>query len=167
MTVNLSQIFDNYADSVFRAAYKICGNREDAKDVTQEVFLKVKNMNGTLANVKNVKAYLIKMAVNNALNLKRKETVKLNFENDQINTKDNNTEDVIELNNKTNALKFALENISDKQREAVTHRFFSDMTIEQVAQAMDITVSSVRVHLVRALKQLRILLNNKLDKELL
>ena len=55
-----------YHDLVYRLAFRIVGNRSDAEDVTQEVYLRLLRNPDALRSVKSERAYLVSIALNTA-----------------------------------------------------------------------------------------------------
>ena len=67
----MEQIFrENYAP-VFRAAYRVTGNANDAEDVLQTVFLRMLKRDPGAKPVENMSSFLRRSAVNAALDLVR------------------------------------------------------------------------------------------------
>lgn len=68
-------LYTGLFDKVCMSAFKFCGTEETAKDLTQNVFMKVWNqidrLNAKIENWKGWENYLFIMAKNEALNLKR------------------------------------------------------------------------------------------------
>ena len=67
---HLSRLFGEHHKRVLTAAYRITGNLADAEDVTQVVFLRVANGDGT--PMTNAGSYLYRAAINGALDLLRR-----------------------------------------------------------------------------------------------
>ncbi len=68
VTDSLSQLFGEHHRRVLTAAYRITGNRSDAEDVAQVVFLRLASAN---VPVTNAGSYLYRAAINGALDLLR------------------------------------------------------------------------------------------------
>jgi len=68
---DLERIFRENHSAVFRAAYRITGNAEDAEDVLQTVFLRMVKRDAAAEPVENMSSFLHKAAVNAALDLVR------------------------------------------------------------------------------------------------
>ncbi|HUG53267.1 MAG TPA: RNA polymerase sigma factor [Vicinamibacteria bacterium] len=66
----LEKAFLEHQGRVFRAAYRITGNAQDAEDVLQTVFLRLARQGGSIA-MNNPPSYLYRAAVNSALDLLR------------------------------------------------------------------------------------------------
>ncbi len=63
--------YAHYTDTVFRVAFHNTANRSDAEDVTQGVFLKLLEQNRSFQNEEHLKAWLIRVTVNQCHNLTR------------------------------------------------------------------------------------------------
>ena len=69
-TGGLEKVFREHQGRVFRAAYRVTGNAQDAEDVLQTVFLRLARQ-GDAPPVANLSSYLYRSAVNAALDLLR------------------------------------------------------------------------------------------------
>jgi RNA polymerase sigma-70 factor, ECF subfamily len=67
----LEQMFQEHHGLVYRAAYRITGNAEDAEDVLQILFLRLLRRGQALDSESNPKGYLHRAAVNIALDIVR------------------------------------------------------------------------------------------------
>src|SRR5437016_4048853 len=67
----LEAVFREHHTMVFRAAYRITGNSEDAEDVLQTVFLRLARREDDAASVAHLPSYLRRAAVNAAFDLLR------------------------------------------------------------------------------------------------
>ncbi len=67
----LEQVFRDHQARVFRAAYRITGNAQDAEDVLQTVFLRLARHGEDAPEVANPSSYLYRAAINSALDLLR------------------------------------------------------------------------------------------------
>ncbi len=60
-----------YQDRVFNAAWRICGNAEDARDVTQDAFLKAYESIGSFRGASGFYTWVFRIAVNLAISHRR------------------------------------------------------------------------------------------------
>jgi RNA polymerase sigma-70 factor (ECF subfamily) len=67
----LEQVFREHQRRVFRAAYRITGNAQDAEDVLQTVFLRLARREPGTLPVDNLSSYLYRAAINAAFDLFR------------------------------------------------------------------------------------------------
>jgi RNA polymerase sigma-70 factor, ECF subfamily len=70
-TAPLAQIYHDHHDRVFRAAYRIVGNANDAEDVVQTVFLRLAGREGVAHGIDELQSYLYRAAINTGLDLLR------------------------------------------------------------------------------------------------
>lgn len=71
MMLSLQQALEQYELSVFRAAFSVCGNREDAEDVCQETFLAFYRSAPDFSGEEHLRAWLLRTAINKAKNVTR------------------------------------------------------------------------------------------------
>jgi RNA polymerase sigma-70 factor (ECF subfamily) len=65
---DFEEVFREHCQFVYRSAYSVTGNRQDAEDVLQNIFVKLLERELPSALMRNPKAYLYRAAVNLALN---------------------------------------------------------------------------------------------------
>jgi len=64
----LTEYIERFQPTVYRVAYSYVKNRSDAEDITQEVFLKLYRAEDKFVSDENVKAWLIRVAINMSKN---------------------------------------------------------------------------------------------------
>ena len=65
----LKEAINNYSDMVYRIALTRCGNKENAEDIFQEVFLKLSEKMPIFENKEHEKAWFIRVTINLTKNL--------------------------------------------------------------------------------------------------
>jgi RNA polymerase sigma factor (sigma-70 family) len=157
------------SEPVFRLVRRIVRDRDEALDVTQDVLIRVLREQPHLRDPGKLKPYALRAAYHAALNAarnrSRRERLHQEMAADSI---DHCSPDALEsyerLTNRSAVVR-ALSDLAEKQREAVALRFFGDLSIDEIASAMRISTGSVKVHLVRALRNLRAALTPLYNKE--
>jgi len=151
----LEQAFIDHKDLVFRTAYRITGNANDAEDVLQSVFLKLLRQ-GQLRDIRSIKAYLHRAAVNAALDLLRlkKDTQNVALEEEdgqnQPVSKDMRASDEVR-----DWLRHALGKLNPKWAEMFVLRFIEDYSNGEIATLLNTSSAVVAVVLHRTRAQLR------------
>lgn len=69
----LGRLYDEEAEGVYRYALALAGREEVAKDVLQDVFIRIAHGGVSLSGVRNVRAYLFRMARNLFIDRRRRE----------------------------------------------------------------------------------------------
>lgn len=160
MTDIIHQAIQTYADALFRLILRIVGDCEDARDLTQDVFVKVLCDTSRLREPQKVKSYLFTTAYHLALNAQR------NAMRRQRKLLDLQPPSAVESAEVAILVNDAMKKLSDKQRQALTLRFYGDMTLVEIANAMNISEGSVKVHIARGLIHLKSWLQPKTAKEI-
>ena len=151
-------LVDEHADSVYRLAYSLSGNRQDAEDLTQDTFMRafrsLKSYRpGTFAG------WLHRITTNLYLDLVRhRATVRMEAlpeDYDRVAGEAPGPERVFEFNNLDPALQRALEGLSPEFRVAVVLCDGFDMTYEEIGETLGLKLGTVRSRIHRARTQLR------------
>ncbi|WP_297088971.1 sigma-70 family RNA polymerase sigma factor [uncultured Draconibacterium sp.] len=162
------KLVDTHQKLVVNTCYGLLHNREDAEDIAQDVFVEV------YRNVKNFRAdaklstWLYRIAVNRSLNHIRdnkKHKWFRSFE-DEVAAKNNELlkvpgaaadEPEYDLENKQRAvmLREAINSLPEKQKVAFTLSKYEELSYQEIAEVMDLSVSSVESLLFRAKKGLQ------------
>jgi RNA polymerase sigma-70 factor (ECF subfamily) len=151
----LEQIFAENKDLVYRAAYRITGNGNDAEDVLQTVFLRMLRQEKP-PEIRHVRAYLHRAAVNSALDLlrSRKDNQNVPLEEEdagQIGVADGMNG--VETGELRAWLRRALTRINPKWAEMFLLRYVEDYSNREIAGMMKTSsaVVAVVLHRTRAL----------------
>lgn len=149
---DLAELFQQQKERVFRAAYRITGNSNDAEDVLQTVFLRLAAQENS-ADIRNLPAYLHRAAVNAALDLlrNRKDTTALETNDGQFHgISATNESRSLELRD---WLRQALARLNPRWAEMFVLRFIEDYSNREIARMMGTSTAVVAVllHRTRAL----------------
>jgi len=154
-------LVEKYQDKIFRTCYAFFKNREDAEDITQEVFIKVYNKLSDFRGDSEFSTWLYRITVNMCINLIRKNKWKklmLHFENDENryilnsvkNIPDTNFIDNIEETQKKQLLSSSINSLPFKQRTAFILHKYEDLPQNEIAEIMKTSVSAVESLIHRA-----------------
>jgi RNA polymerase sigma-70 factor (ECF subfamily) len=133
---------------VFRYLCRLVGQTETARDLTQEVFLRVSRARVPDADAASQRAWLFTIARNIALNYLRDGHRRPQL----VEAVDRAEPAVQEL---AAALSEALASLSEMDRDVFLLRETAGLRYEEIADACDLTVEAVRARLHRARQQLR------------
>jgi len=136
---------------VFRIAFSYTKNTSDAEDITQDVFLKLYKTAQVFAADENVKAWLIRVTINQAKSLLRSPWRNRKCDLDEIeNTAAENTleSDCLELYEYVKGLK-------PKYRTIIYLYYYEQYSVKEIAGILKITETLVTTQLSRARSQLK------------
>lgn len=151
----LGELFASHGDLVFRAAWRLTGNRADAEDVTQEVFVRLPAaLSGFAGASSQFPAWLRRVAVRQALMHLRHGRRRREVDVDGIASLLAPAEGVVERL----TVEQALQRLSDEHRTVFLLKEVEGYDHAEIAELLGLTVANSEVRLHRARRQLRELL---------
>lgn len=138
---------------VFNYLLRIVGQREDALDLTQDVFLKAYQNLKKLSDVERFSPWLFRIAHNEAYSLLRRnrpDNAEMAFEPPTGDSRKGLYP--LELNL---AVERALTRLTPEQREAVVLKVFQGFKFEEMAEILDLPLSTIKSRLYSALELLK------------
>lgn len=152
----LRAFYDFYVDRIYAVALRILGNPEDARDAVQETFVKAWRQAGTYREERGeVFAWLVLIARNTAIDQvragTRRRALLAEFSEDRPSPQPAETVTV----EQRDYLSRTLGKLEHSQRRAVELAFFAGCSQAEVAQHMEVPVSTVKNLLHRGLLRLR------------
>ena len=145
-------LFEQYKNLVFRSAFLILGNTQDAEDVLQEVFVHVyKSLTAFDPHKGAFTTWLHRVTINHCLNHRRKRNL-ISFHLDEIALK-SDFPDAHLANDE--AIWQAIHALSDRQRMVVILRYYQELSYADIARILEIPLGTVKSRLDLAIKTLR------------
>lgn len=149
---------------VFRVAYRLLGNQQDAEDVTQDVWVQVWTSLGSLTGSSAFTTWLYRVTVNKSLSLTRRRYRAL----ERPATGDGDRTDVLERNapsepssedtavdgERSRAVSDAIAALPEDLRAVFVLRHFEELSYQQLADVLGVPVATVRGRLARSRQQL-------------
>ncbi|MEH7112876.1 sigma-70 family RNA polymerase sigma factor [Neobacillus niacini] len=145
-------LFQEYEEEIYRMAYIYVKNQNDALDVVQETayrsFKSIKN----LKEPKYFKTWLVKIAINCALDIlrKRQKVIPLRPRQEELISEEAKDDIVLEI-----TLRDLFELLTEEEKSVIILRFYQDLTINEVAGTLDIPLGTAKTILYRSIKKLR------------
>jgi RNA polymerase sigma factor (sigma-70 family) len=148
---------ERYEGPLLRYAFRISGNLDRARDVVQDVFLRLwevdpKQIEDRLA------AWLYKVCRNRALDIQRKEEhmkpVDLRMLNQSVSS-DYRPDQVVEIKETTRNMGQLLSTLPARQQEVIRLKFQNELSYQEISQVTQLTVSNVGYLIHTAIKALR------------
>ncbi len=153
------ELHDRYALRVFRFVYGRVGNRQDAEDLTSEVFLRAwRSLHRYRSRGYPFSAYLFRIARNLLVDHYRRDKKceqEVRQAGNGLRGMVSNLDDVMILKQEYDSLHAALEQMREDYRDVLLLRFVSGLSSEETAKVMGRSSGAVRVLQHRALKALR------------
>ena len=169
--ISFEELFDRYSSMVFSLAYQVLGDREEALDVSQEVFLAIYSKMDSFRGESSLKTWIYSIAVHRASNrfrwwnrLRRRGTISLedhlSRKTDQDHSIDlkspvKSPEDELILKEERKQLDEWLRELPIQQRIAVVLRDIEGLSYEEIAESMEISLGTVKSRIARGRELLK------------
>ena len=165
-------LVNRHQTSVLNLIYRFIGDRTQAKDLAQEVFIRVWHAAKTYKPEAKFTTWLYRITANLCLNelkssRRRKLFQFLRFGEDQENTIEEvlvdaspSPEDLLLSREQSRRISDALQSLPDNQRLALILKRYDDLSYQEIAKVIGCSVSAVESLLVRAKRTLQEKLKN-------
>jgi len=177
--VTFEEIFQRYSPMVFNLTFRILGDREEALDVSQEVFFAIYRKLQRFRGESSLKTWIYRIAINRASNrcrwwnrLRRRGTVSLD---EHLSKDDSRTisevlpsagstpEEALLLQEKRNEIERSLQLLPVQQRVVVIMRDVQGLSYEEIADLLQISLGTVKSRIARGRDELKRRLNGTLE----
>lgn len=154
------QLYREYAPAIFRFCRRALPTREDAEDATMEIFMKLKGKLSQYDTTRSFTAWLYKVAANHCWDILRRRKIRQDKETEDVESlplehpEPSQLEKLIELRSSEEVRK-ALDKMGARARMALVMRYYSDMSYDEIADALGVRRAFVGVVLLRARHELR------------
>lgn len=161
-TDSLKMLIDKHASSIYNFSSRFVG-REQAKDTTQEIFIKVwKNLKSFNNEKAQFKTWLFTIARNTITDyLRKKKSLPFSFIGEE-GLVEENIEDESDLPDEIyqklqdkEMLEKVLEEIEPKYKEILILHYQEDMTFKEIGEVLNKPLHTVKSHHFRAIKKLK------------
>lgn len=153
----MNEVFESfikdYQDMVYTTAVRLLGDKAQAEDVSQEVFLKAYEFYGELKDSPTAGGWLKTVATNMCLNHLSRYRARLRFLDEPgLDALAGARED---REPETKDLEAALEGLPEAQRVPLVLFHFEDMSYEDIARKLGVSVGKIKTDIFRARQALR------------
>ncbi len=156
------RLYKQYCEGMFRIAYRLLDNVEDAEDVTQEAFINAFQKITQYRGEVTFGAWLKKIVINKSLDAIKRKKKRRQLEQDSIAEAPVEDDDwEVESNISIEEIKKAMYTLPDKYRSVVMLYLIEGYAHEEIAQILDISVIASRTQLMRGKQKLKTLLKQQ------
>lgn len=145
-------------NKLFRFALRFLNNEEEAKDVVQEVFIRVWNGREQMTQVQNWEAWCMRITKNLSLDrirsMTRKHTQPIE-ESYDIRNNELNPEETTEADESMQHISQLIAGLPEKQRQIIHLRDIEGYSYNEICEIMEIDLNQVKVNLFRARNAVR------------
>ena len=153
-------LYREFAPAIFRFCRRAMPTHEDAEDATMEIFMKLRDKLSQFDHTRSFSAWLYKVAANHCWDMLRRRKGRQNKETEDVDDiplehpDPNQLERLIEERS-NEEVRRALDKLGLRARMALVMRYYSDMSYDEIADALGVRRAFVGVVLLRARHELR------------
>ena len=143
---------------VFRYAYLLCGDADEAEDIAQEAFIRAYHALGRFDETRPLRPWLLRITANLAHNRRRSAARYLAALHRLVQSEPAagmKIEEKTAQNLQQRGLREAVQGLPEDDRQIIYLRYFLDLSVEETAAAEGIAAGTVKSRLHRALNRLR------------
>jgi len=180
VSLDFEDVFARYQALVFHLAYRVLGDREEALDVSQEVFLVVYRELGRFRGQSSAKTWIYRIAINRASNrcrwwnrLRRRGTVSLDghLSGDDrgglietLASAETSPEEMAMAREERERLERSIARLPLPQRIALVLRDIEGLPYEEISALLCVSLGTVKSRIARAREELKRRLNGALGQ---
>lgn len=165
-TAEYNALVEKYLKMVYRISFHYFGNREDAEDITQDVFTKLYQSKVRMDKEEDVKAWLIRVTTNTCHSYFRNP-----FRRRKTEIDENELENIIgtssseqEIVNRK-VIMDAVLSLPEHYRIIVYLYYYEEYSIGQISNALKIKETTIQTRLSRARDKLKVALGDSFSEE--
>jgi len=163
-----ARLYDMYAEKLYYFAIRFLLSKEDAENLTQEVFVKIWETRDRLDTNYSFNAYLFTIAKNTIFNIHRKKLNELAYRDylgNHVDFHHYKTENDVHLKDLQNQIDKCIEVLPAQRKKVFELSRRDGLSHKEIAEQLNISEKTIETHIRLALKSLRLVLND--DKPLL
>jgi RNA polymerase sigma-70 factor (ECF subfamily) len=167
-----SHLVDRHKDKAYNLAFRICGNHEEAEELTQDSFLKAYRSLKSFKMKSSFATWLYRIVYNTTIShvrLKKKGLLSLeDFPADATDFIGTCTsEEEAEKEYRTSLVNFALQKITEEERGLISLYYYEEMSTDEISEVTGIAKSNIKVKLFRARQKMQEIIEKAEKKKLI
>ena len=154
------RIVMRYRKDVYRVAYRMTGNHEDADDVAQETFVRAFRALSTFRGDAALKTWLFRIAMNLSINVGRHRQTARAEEHDLDQLEDRRTGSAFPgeglfAAERAARVRAAVGALPPRQKQVVLLRMYEEMAFQEIADVLECPIGTAKANFFHAMNNLR------------
>ena len=166
-TAAFDKLVNLYHSRIYTLTYQMTSNREDAEDLTQEIFMKAFEALPRFKGRSSFYTWLYRIGINKTINYRKKRNRNRPLSLDAMEQEVKQDESYHDLSSKDSPLRNlslselqlklneAMQRLSEKQRTVVVMHDMQGMPHDEIAKVVGVSVGTIRSRLFYARRQLQ------------
>ena len=147
-----NNIVNSIKDKVYRVVFRMLRDHEEARDVAQDVFVKVWNKRDKLADVNNKEAYCMTIARNLAIDRIRSKKMETSDISEQYDLESNtaNPERIAVAKDQYRTVRAFIDSLPENHKSVLELRDIDGYSYKEISEMTGYSLEKVKVYLHRA-----------------
>lgn len=145
-----------YRKLIIAVAYRLCGDAALAEDIAQDTFVRVWDRLASYRPSGNFKAWLVRIATNMTIDAMRKRKPVVDIEDVSLVAPGQGPEAAALSSERATAVRAALMRLPVQSRTALVLREYQALSYQEIADALDIPLGTVKSRLNDARRRLKV-----------
>jgi RNA polymerase sigma-70 factor (ECF subfamily) len=145
-------LVERYQKVLFNVAYRVLGNREDARDATQTAFVKAYTKLATYDSAHRFFSWIYRIVVNESLNVRTRRPPHLGLDETLVSSASPHAE--AEARETSARIQAGLQKLTPEHREVVVLRHFAELSYSDIGAALGLPEKTVKSRLYTARQRL-------------
>ncbi len=153
----IEELYTKYNNLVYKIAFSILKNKEDAEDVTQTVFIKIHKLDEEKLPSNKELSWLYTVTKNEAITLIRKRNNDIDLDSIyEIEDKNNEVENIIDKEQ----FNKIIGKLKNQEKEIVNLKILTGLSFEEISKLVNEPISTVKWRYYKSISTLKIALSN-------
>ncbi len=151
-------LFLRYYDRIYTVSLQVCKVEVTAKDIAQQVFLKLWEKRQSLSQIRNPEAWLFTVARNQVADILRAQLLNdkyTRFVQEFFREEEASPEELLIIRQQKELLEKSLLELSPRQQEIYRMNREQGMTYGEIAEELGISHDTVKEHISKSIKKIR------------
>jgi RNA polymerase sigma-70 factor (ECF subfamily) len=154
-TSAFDELMIRYERQIYRVCYRFVENRDDARDLAQEVFIKAFEHLPSFRGEASLKTWLYRIAMNHCINHLKKNSHEFVEVNEFTGSVRPTVQAQLEDEEQRNRFRKMVKRLPPKQKAILEMRINEQLTYEEIARMSGRSVSTIKASVFFALEKLR------------
>jgi RNA polymerase sigma-70 factor (ECF subfamily) len=174
--VDFSNVLETYQKRVYQQAYRMLGNRQDAEEATQDIFLKIHGALPGFRGESKLSSWIYRITANVCISRLRKKQLQVvdfdganatdrRFRGYALGKVERDPEEKVEANEIGDIVREELRRLPPLWVQVISLHYFGGQSYEEVAAILDIPLPTVATYISRGKQQLARFITARIGKE--
>lgn len=151
------ELYKKYNNLIYRIAYSILKNKQDAEDIVQIVFTKIYSMDKEKLPNSNEASWLYSVTKNETINYLKNR--KNNIDLDRIYEMEDDNKEINKIIN-ADSFNRLISKLNENEREIISLKILSNLSFEEIGKVLNVPTGTIKWRYYKSVHTLKLLLSN-------